>query len=121
MGLKNKLTIELNEETFCELVDSIEEYWRFCLKLDDAFEANVTDSRLCSLMDKMVDFLVNSFYEVDEHKRDPYWCDDITYYMWELDFGKKWAPGMVIIDEKDIPLCNSHDLWKLICSNMEEE
>lgn len=114
------MKIEFNEENFCELIDSIEEYWNFCLKLDDAFDINVTDSKLCLLMDKVIDFLVNSFYDVNEHHKDPYWCDDITYYMWELDFGKKWAPGMITFNDKDIPLRNSHDLWKLLCSNMEE-
>lgn len=115
------MKVELNEENFCELIDSIEEYWNFCLKLDEAFGINITDSKLCLLMDKVIDFLVNSFYDINKHDKDPYWLDDITYYMWELDFGKKWRAGMVTCDGKDIPLRNSHDLWKLLCSDMEEK
>lgn len=115
------MKVELNEENFCELIDSIEEYWNFCLKLDEAFGINITDSKLCLLMDKVIDFLVNSFYDINEHDKDPYWSDDITYYMWELDFGKKWQAGMVTLDDKDIPLRDSHDLWELLCSNIEEK
>ena len=34
--------------------------------------------------------------------------------MVELDFGKKWQPGMVTLNGKDMKLQNSQDLWDLI-------
>ena len=108
-------------------VDKAEDEQELCHKVNVIGTENI--AKCCRELDaKMIyistDYVFpgngDSFYEVDEHKRDPYWCDDITYYMWELDFGKKWAPGMVTFEDKDIPLRNSSDLWELICSNLEE-
>ena len=36
------------------------------------------------------------------------------YYMWELDFGRKWRQGSVTIDGKDFKLQTVSDLWDLL-------
>lgn len=43
--------------------------------------------------------------------------DWIGYYIYELDFGKKWKKEMVIIDKKDIKLKTHSDLYNLLTSN----
>lgn len=48
------------------------------------------------------------------HSPDSRWINDIDYYMYELDFGKKWKPGCLTIDNKDISLRNSEDLWNIL-------
>lgn len=111
------MKVEIKEKNFCELVDSIEEFWYLLDDIRELIGIDLSDSRLSDLMDSVAIFLTDIF----NNKVDSFsLMDDISYYMWELDFGKKWEPGMVVIDGKDIPLRNSHDLWKLICSNMEE-
>lgn len=37
---------------------------------------------------------------------------DIEYFMWELDFGRKWKPGMVTYKGKDIKMKTAADLWR---------
>lgn len=39
---------------------------------------------------------------------------DLDYYCYELDFGRKWKPGMITFNDKDIPCRNSEELWDLI-------
>lgn len=40
--------------------------------------------------------------------------DDISYFCWELEFGKEWEPGMVEVDGKDVKLQTIEDLWEFI-------
>lgn len=47
--------------------------------------------------------------------------DDIAYWLYELDCGKEYKPGMVT-DENgiDIPLRTPEDLWNLLLENDAE-
>src|SRR5690554_3234019 len=38
----------------------------------------------------------------------------IEYYLWGLDFGRKWKKGSVIINNKDFKLQNAYNLWDLL-------
>ena len=38
----------------------------------------------------------------------------INYFIWELEFGDKYKDGCVKIDNENIPLRTSEDLWNLI-------
>ena len=109
------MKVELTEENFCKIVDGIEEYWRAVQELEDKYGINIWESFSSRLTDAIQDFLIKIIYGNDEQD-----MTDIDYYMWELDFGKKWASGMVTFEDKDIPLRNSSDLWELICNNLEE-
>lgn len=41
--------------------------------------------------------------------------DDFGYFIYELEFGKKWEKGMVTdVDGNDIPLKNSSDLYDML-------
>lgn len=108
------MKIELTEKNFCNLIDAVEEFWETCNKLDEAFGINITESKIVNLMEVLLSELVESLYDIEDCKENPYWIDDINYYIWELNFGKKWGPGKITIDGHDVPLRNSHDLWKIV-------
>lgn len=38
----------------------------------------------------------------------------IEYYLWELDFGRKWKKDSVKVDGKNFRLQNAYDLWDLL-------
>jgi hypothetical protein len=38
----------------------------------------------------------------------------ISYFIFDLDFGKQYRPGMISIDEKDVPLKTVEDLYRII-------
>ena len=56
--------------------------------------------------------------EINLHPVDGY-GDDLDYFLYELDCGKKWKSGTITIDGKDIKLRNAEDLWEMI--NQTEE
>lgn len=38
----------------------------------------------------------------------------IEYYLWELDFGRKWKEGSIKVNSKNFKLQNVHDLWDIL-------
>lgn len=105
------MTVEITKENFCTLVDDIERYYRFLEKLEEVSQIDFFNSSFCSFLDQVSNFLVELFFL---HSSDSRLTNDIDYYMYELDFGKKWKPGCLTIDDKDIPLRNSEDLWNIL-------
>lgn len=109
------MRVELTEENFCKIVDEIEEYWRAVEEFEDKYGIDICESFPARLSNTIQDFLTKIIYGNDE--RD---MTDIDYYMWELDFGEKWRPGCCTYnDGTDIPLRNSHELWKAINNERE--
>jgi len=45
---------------------------------------------------------------------NPTYGDDLDYFLYELDCGKKWKPGMITMGDVDIPMGTVEDLWKLV-------
>lgn len=43
----------------------------------------------------------------------------IEYYIWELDFGRKWKKGMVSVNGIDYKLKTTNDLWNIITNDSE--
>ena len=39
---------------------------------------------------------------------------DLDYFIWELDFGRDWKPGMVTEDGRDIDLSSAEKLYDYI-------
>lgn len=51
-------------------------------------------------------------------KRDASW---ISYFIYDLDFGKEWKPGCITTKEgKDITLRTVEDLYNLLVDNMRK-
>ena len=104
------MKVELTEENFCKIIDRIEEYWRTAEELEDKYGIDIWRSFSSRLTEAIQDFLTKIIYGNDEQV-----MNDIDYYMWELDFGEKWETGCYTYDDgTDIPLKNSHELWKVI-------
>lgn len=112
------MTVEITKENFCALVDNIERYYRFLEKLEEVSQIDFFNSSFCYFLDQVSNFLVELFFP---HSSDSRLMNDIDYYMYELDFGKKWKPGYVIIDDKDMPLRNSEDLWNILTLGENDE
>ena len=107
------MKVELTKELFCNSIDNLEAFWRFIEKLNTEFNVDVWESPGAKLADDialLLTKLVNrkSIEPCNEYE------DVITYYMWELDFGKKYKPGCFFYNDKEVPLRNSEDLWNCI-------
>ena len=70
----------------------------------------MVESKLATFADEVRVFISDLFYE---EERDSI-GDEIQYYMWELDFGRKWTPNSITVDGESIRLTNSEELWDYI-------
>lgn len=49
-------------------------------------------------------------------------CGDISYFMWEIDFGRDYEPGCITHDDKNIDLSSADKLYDyLVKINFEHE
>lgn len=107
------MKFELTKENFINLIDSIEEFDRGANKLEELLGQCEYNGWFYAARDSLVDFLNSIFYTKEEFNSILF-ISDIDYYIFELDFGKKWSSGMITIDGKDFPLRNSEELWNLL-------
>lgn len=107
---KKAIATIIKKEQFCSIIDSIETYWETLRKLNEVLDANMVESKLATFANEVRVFISDLFYE---EERDSI-GDEIQYYMWELDFGRKWKPNSVTVDGESIRLTNSEELWDYI-------
>lgn len=105
----------MNKELFIKVVNQIEElnneqeeFNSILHKIDNEFGGGL-------IHNKSIDFLTNLLKELINDTND--W---ISYYMWEIDFGKKYYDGCVTeSDGTNISLRNAEDLYNLIISEAQ--
>lgn len=107
---KKAIATIIKKEQFCSIIDSIETYWETLRKLNEVLDTNIVESKLATFADEVRVFISDLFYE---EERDSI-GDEIQYYMWELDFGRKWKPNSITVDGESIRLTNSEELWDYI-------
>lgn len=97
----------LNKEKFKSILSELE---ILTDKTHKIYELGITIDTYDCLEPIIVDLLKLHFSDKEE------W---IEYFMYELDYGKRYKPNM-IIDENgnDISMCNSDELYDLLISNM---
>ena len=87
--------IMLNLKKFCNKIDS----------LSDTFDCDFFIELTSPIIDETVCLLSYHF------KDNENWID---YWMWELNFDKRYEQGMVQIDGKEVPLKTIRDLYNLL-------
>lgn len=100
--------MRLTKEEFCEAVNKYEEMYRKeheiikTLDINPEWAPSTWLDEYYNFLNKMCDFTQRG-YE-----------NDLDYYCFDLDFGKKWKPRMIIVNNKDVPCRNAEELWDLI-------
>ena len=99
---------ELFVETINKLQELSEEQEKFndILRLiDPEFGGGYVHNKTIFLVEELLSKLVNDKY------------DNISYYMWEIDFGKEYEDGCVTEEDgTPIPLSNASELYDFIMS-----
>ena len=98
-------------QEFKALLSKVDESGR---KLDEISEVLGGADKLCeaACTDEVIRLL-----EMILDDRD----GDISYWVWELDFGRKWKPGCVTdSDGTDIKLETAEDLYHYLTSNLND-
>lgn len=99
----------LSRETFRNAINFIQIRGEKEEELTNLFNENFGDSYLFFCSDYATE-LIKVLEEATYDKEN----DWISYFCWELDFGKRWVPGTVMQDGKDIPLETVDDLYNLL-------
>lgn len=110
--------MRLTKEEFCTAVDKFEQ---MCKEEHDLLTALGTgpEWKPALWISTYYDFLNDMCDFNPEHETIEY-GNDLDYYCFELDFGHKWEPGMITIDDEDIPCRNAEELWNLITRKSAE-
>ena len=110
--------MRLTKEEFCTAVDKFEQ---MCKEEQDLLTALDTgpEWKPGLWIITYYDFLNDMCDFNPEHETIEY-GNDLDYYCFELDFGHKWKPGMITIDDEDIPCRNAEELWNLITRESAE-
>ena len=105
----------MNKELFVDTMNKIEELVReqdefdnLLHKIDNEFGGGYIYNKPIAILEDLLRILVNDKY------------DNISYYMWELDFGKEYKEGSITEEDgTPIPLSNASELYDLIMNSQE--
>ena len=77
-------------------------------EIDPEFGGGYVHNKTIFLVEELLSKLVNDKY------------DNISYYMWEIDFGKEYKEGCITEEDgTPIPLSNAGELYDLIMSSQD--
>ena len=116
MKKKQITQITFSKELFIETMTQIEEQYRNDEKCSDAFKTILPHDHISHydnhwLQNQLIKILQIAMNDDNQYS----W---IEYFMWNLDFGKKWKKGTVIIQgSRDFKLQSLEDLWELLNFN----
>lgn len=113
MNPKSKLCkIIFTKDMFIKAINEIEKQYNHDKKCLEAFKVILPNDYTSGydnhwLQNQLIEILKIAMN--DNHKNS--W---IEYYLWELDFGKKWTKYSIEIKGKSFKLKNAYDLWDLL-------
>jgi hypothetical protein len=98
----------ITKEKFIKYIDKIKRCWDFSLAFDKTLREYDVDGYIA--FPDCTSALVDVLSDVLGDKSD--W---ISYYCWELEFGRNWSKGMITDkDGNDIKLETAEDLWEVL-------
>ena len=105
----------MNKELFVNTINEMEKLYKeqelfndVLKKIDNDFGGCLIHNKTITLLEDLLKKLVNDKY------------DYISYYLWELDFGKEYKDGVITeADGSIIKLSNPEELYDLIMREQE--
>lgn len=100
----------ISKEKFVEVIERVKEVWDYHSNLNTFFANNNAEGYLFQpdCMATVIDLLHLMFGAADEDE----W---ISYFCFELDFGREWVPGMIKdAQNKEIKLQTAEDLYDFL-------
>jgi len=101
-----KISKELFLETMTAIQTQYERDWKNSEKLTEVFNSFVEPYDNNLLINQLLKLLHNNF-NIKPNK----YGSDIEYFMWDLEFGKKYTEGCFTVNKKNISLATAEDLW----------
>lgn len=111
------MELKLSKTEFIEIIEDVKKANDYQTGLNQYFKAHDTDGYIfqpdCSCT--VINLLHLFFGELD--------CEEfISLFCFELDFGRKWKPGMVTaVNGTDLKLSNAEELYDYLACPHEKE
>lgn len=114
--MKNNI---LSREQFIKAIDSIKKAIEIEEKLNNLIKEYCIDGFVFFNEDEN-EQLINTLEVMFECEVDDYTGTDISYFCYELDFGKEWKPGVITCNGEDINLSDAGHLYDYLISQLED-
>lgn len=106
--------INISKEKYITTVNSIKKYRDIEDKIDKASKSTI---RLWEINE--INIMIESIIEILKECTNDYIdskdvTSNIEYFIYELDFGRNYEPGMVKDSGKNISMRNAEDLWRYL-------
>ena len=101
--------IKIDKETFIKSMNAIkaaEDLLHNLYTLDIYISENEV---LCNLISSYIDLISIS---VNDSLNQKDFYSDLSYFIYDLDWGKTWKPGMVTENGKDIDMSSIEKMWE---------
>lgn len=109
---ENSYKIVFTKDLFIETIHEIEKQYNHDRKCAEAFKIILPNDYTSHYANHWLQNQLLKILKIamgDNHKDS--WID---YYLWELDFGRKWKKDSVQVKGKNFKLKNAYDLWDLL-------
>lgn len=110
------MSMAISKEMFVSAIKDIQNSKDFFRGLNNYFSSKDCDGYLYppTCVDTVITLLHTLFGEMDQDEL-------ISYFVWELDFGRAYEDGDVLDDDgNNIRLSNAEDLYDFLISSLEE-
>lgn len=113
---QNNKIVPISKTAFVKAINAIKEYNKKIDAIQTVLEENCEDSVFWppSLQNDLINVLKNAFNDDDDYG------GMIEYFIYDLEFGKQWRPG-VVTDEnnKDIKMQTPEELYDYLVDRLE--
>lgn len=109
----------VNKNDFIEIINRLQNYTKLQDKIDDLFEGLLDNKEqdfcnagsICIGHESVVTKLLEDMFETDL----------ISWWIYELDYGKEYKPGCLTEDDKEIDVSTSDKLYEVLIENLERK
>ena len=109
----------VNKNDFIEIINRLQNYTKLQDKIDDLFEGLLDNKEqdfcnagsICIGHESVVIKLLEDMFETDL----------ISWWIYELDYGKEYKPDCLTEDDKEIDVSTSDKLYEVLIENLERK
>ena len=114
----NMFNYNIDKETFIKCMSSLEALDKFISKLNDVGINLFENYEINTVIDNFTDLLSNC---VDDEINQKNIYSNLSYFIYDLDWGKNYKPGMVKEDGKDVNFSTIENMWEYFVRKRDKE
>lgn len=100
----------ITKEEFCKIIRRLQKNCDRQTEIDDVFDTIIN-------FEDVSDVVINLLEKIMGIKADDIWGSDISYFCYELDFGRAWTPDSITdTDGNSIDISTAEKLYDYLTS-----